>query len=39
MRKLDKKDPEAILAKELPEPVRFEPNRDYVREAWRRRWA
>jgi hypothetical protein len=33
MRKLDKKDPESILPKELPEPVRFESNRAYVREV------
>lgn len=33
MRKLDRKDPETILPKELPEPVRFESNRDYVREV------
>ena len=32
LRRLDGREPEEILAPELPEPVRFEPNKAYVRE-------
>lgn len=32
MRKFDKKDPEAMLPKSLPQPIVFESNVDYVRE-------
>jgi hypothetical protein len=31
MRKLDRSDPEAILPKELPDPITFQSNREYVR--------
>src|SRR5512134_1415486 len=31
MRKLDRSDPEAMLPKELPDPVTFKSNREYVR--------
>lgn len=33
MRKLDKRDPEEILPKELPMPVKFESNKDYIRQV------
>jgi hypothetical protein len=32
MRKHDGRDPESVLASELPPPVTFEPNKDYLRE-------
>jgi hypothetical protein len=33
MKKLDRKDPEAMLPKELPEPVTFRSNKEYVRKV------
>jgi hypothetical protein len=32
LRRLDGREPEEILAPQLPEPVRFEPNKEYLRE-------
>ncbi|MBC7907206.1 MAG: hypothetical protein H7Y60_10735 [Rhodospirillaceae bacterium] len=33
MKKVDGKDPEAMLPKELPEPVKFQSNKEYVRKV------
>lgn len=33
LRKYEKRDPEAFLPKELPEPVKFEENKEYIRQV------